>query len=245
MDMQTHAAHGSAAQLSSTFEGHVLPGAMFLIWAVYWIAQSFRRGDGVGPDSPLESGLFLPVAKVVLPSIGVWVEIPGRGWYPMDVVMSWQHVTMYGAFALTGVIDLLARRGVVSPRATYLAFAAAQTNAGFLFAGHGSHAGVEGLVHAYLAWVFFAVAAVAVLESVRPSTHLKWMRIGSQIALGSWFIVAGWILYRSGWDLAAPFREGWSSMAFSWLVIGVAVLSVALRILADKARAPASVAEVG
>jgi hypothetical protein len=34
-------------------------------------------------------------------------------------------------------------------------------------------------------------------------------------------------------------------MAFSWLVIGVAVLSVALRILADKARAPASVAEVG
>jgi hypothetical protein len=71
------------------------------------------------------------------------------------------------------------------------------------------------------------------------------MRIGSQIALGSWFIVAGWILYRSGWDLAAPFREGWSSMAFSWLVIGVAVLSVALRILADKARAPASVAEVG
>lgn len=239
-----HEAHGSAAELSSTFEGHVLPGAMFLFWAVCWVAQSFQRRND-GPDRPLESGLFVPIAKIVLPLLGVWLEIPGQGWYPMDVVMSWQHVTMYAAFALTGVVDLLARQGVVSPRATYLAFAAAQTNAGFLFAGHGSQAGVEGLVHAYLAWVFFAVATIAVVEAVRPSSLVKWLRIGSQLALGGWFIVAGWILYRSGWDLAAPFREGWSSMAFAWLLIGVSVVTVTLRVQVDGVRGQASAAEVG
>ena len=76
-------------QLSSTFEGHVLPGSMFLIWAVYWIGQ---RWVGVGQARRaglLETGIFLPVAKIVLPLIGVWVEIPGHGWYPGDVMMSW------------------------------------------------------------------------------------------------------------------------------------------------------------
>jgi hypothetical protein len=163
----------------------------------------------------------------------------------MDVVMSWQHVTMYSAFALTGVVDLLALRGIVSGRATYLAFAAAQANAGFLFAGHGAHGGVEGLVHAYLAWVFFAVAALAAAESVRPSAALKWMRMGSQLALGSWFIVAGWILYRSGWDLAAPYREGWSSMAFSWLIMGVSMATVTLHVLARRAGSRVPTTEVG
>jgi hypothetical protein len=229
-----HEMHSAAAELSSTFEGHVLPGAMFLIWAVYWIGQAFTQSRGGGGNRSIETGLFLPVAKIVLPLIGVWVEIPGQGWYPGDVMMSWQHVTMYSAFALTGVVDLMARRGVVSARATYLAFAAAHANAGFLFMGHTAHGGVEGLVHALLAWAFFVVAGLAVLEIALPAAGLKWMRIGAQLVVGSWFIVAGWILYRSGWDLAAPYREGWSSMAFSWLVIGVSVLTVAAGVLAGR-----------
>lgn len=240
-----HEIHSAAAELSSTFEGHVLPGAMFLIWALYWIGQAFTRSGGGGGNRSLETGLFLPVAKIVLPLIGVWVEIPGQGWYPDDVVMSWQHVTMYSVFALTGVVDLLARRGVVSAQATYLAFAAAHANAGFLFMGHSAHGGVEGLVHALLAWAFFVVAGLAVLEIALPAARLEWMRIGAQLVVGSWFIVGGWILYRSGWDLAAPFNEGWSSMAFSWLVAAVVVVTVGVRILAGTRTARAADEAVG
>jgi hypothetical protein len=243
MDMQMH---HTAAELSSTFEGHVLPGAMFLVWALYWIGQSFhRRSEPEGPRA-LEEGLFLPVAKIVLPLVGVWVEIPGQGWYPEDVIMSWQHVTMYGVFSLCGITDLLARRGLLSAASTYIAFAGAHANAGFLFWSHSTgHGGVEAVVHKLLASVFFAVASFAALEAARPSARARWMRIGAQLALGSWFIVGGWILYRSGWDLGAPFREGWTHMSFSWLVAGVTVLTVALRILVASRRAAAPPVQVG
>jgi Family of unknown function (DUF716) len=217
-------------ELSSTFEGHVLPGSMFLIWALYWIVQRFVRRGAV-PGQMLESGLFLPVAKIVLPLVGVWVEIPGQGWYPGDVMMSWEHVTMYAVFCLCGVVDLLARRGALAPASTYVAYAAAQANAGFLFWGHSAHGGVEGLVHAHLSMVFFAVAGLAIVEMLRPSAGLAWARIGAQLMLGTWFIVGGWILYRSGWDLNAPFREGWSYMVFSWTTVTISVLTVAARIL--------------
>jgi hypothetical protein len=219
----------TAADLSSTFEGHVLPGAAFLAWAFYWIAQSLGRGRSGGET--LEMGLVLPVAKVVLCLIGVWVEIPGQGWYPGDVVMSWQHVTMYSAFGLSGLVDLLAHRGVMSKGATYLAYAAAHVNAGVLFWGHSAHGGVEGLVHTILAYTFFAVAAVTLVEMARPRTGLEWMRIGAQLVLGSWFIVGGWILYLSGWDLSAAVREGWTTMIFSWLVMGITVATITVRIL--------------
>lgn len=238
--------HHAAAELSSTFEGHVLPGAMFLVWALYWIGQSFRRGAEAGAGRALEEGTFLPVAKIVLPLVGVWVEIPGQGWYPDDVIMSWQHVTMYGVFSLSGIADLLARRGLLSGTATYVTFAAAHANAGFLFWGHSAaHGGVEGVVHKLLASVFFAVALSAVFEMSRPSEGARWMRIGAQLVLGSWFIVGGWILYRSGWDLAAPFREGWTSVSFSWLVATMAVVTVAVRLVSAGRRPPALPGEVG
>ena len=144
--------------------------------------------------------------------------------------MNWQHVTMYSVFGLSGGVDLLARRGLLSGEATYVAYAAAMFNAGFLFWGHSTHGGVEGLIHAILALVFFVVAALAVVETVRPSAGLTWGRIGAQLALGAWFIVAAWILYRSGWDFTDPVREGWTYMIFSWTAIGASVLTLGARL---------------
>lgn len=232
-------------ELSSTFEGHVLPGSMFLIWAVYWIVQRTRRNRRPQREGLLESGIFLPVAKIALPLLGVWVEIPGHGWYPGDVMMSWQHVTMYSAFCLSGVVDLAALRGLLAPWSTYAAYAAAQANAGFLFWGHTTHGGVEGLVHTHLAMVFFTVAAVAVVEMIRPLPQVAWARIGTQLMLGSWFIVGGWILYRSGWDLSAQFREGWSYMVFSWTAVTITILTVCARVLSGRRRAAHAGAGIG
>lgn len=224
----------TAADLHSTFEGHVLPGSMFILWALIWMAQGIRQGVRAGPEGTLESSLFIPVLKVVLPLIGVWVEIPGEGWGPTTTLMSLQHVTMYSAFALTGVVDLLAYRGLLSSAPTYVAYAAAQTNAGYLFWGHAIHEGVDGIVHRILAMAFFFVAAVAVLEVWRRSTDLAWLRMGAQVVLGSWFILGAWILYLSGWDLAASYNVGRTSMYFSWMVMGIATVTIAGRILAAR-----------
>jgi hypothetical protein len=218
--------------LPSTFLGHVLPGCAFIAWALYWAVHAIVGGQNGPPSVSLEQTVFLPVFKVTVALVGVWVEIPGEGWYPQDVMMSWQHVTMYSVFGLSGVVDLMARRGLLSSGATYVAYAAAMVNSGFLFWAHSSHGGVEGLVHLVLALAFFFAAAVALVETLRPSAGLAWGRIGAQLVLGSWFVVGGWILYRSGWDLADPARMGWTYMAFSWTAIGGSVVTVGARLAA-------------
>ncbi len=230
----------TAADLHSTFEGHVLPGTMFILWALLWIGQNFRAGAFEARDRALESSLVIPVLKVILPLIGVWVEIPGEGWGPTTTLMSLQHVTMYSAFALTGVVDLLAYRGLLPRAATFVAYAAAQTNAGYLFWGHAIHDGVDGIVHRILAVVFFTVAGLGILDVFRPAAGVAWLRIGAQLVLGSWFILGAWILYLSGWDLGASYNVGRSSMYFSQMVMVIASVVMAAKIAAD--RRPGAVA---
>ena len=87
-------------------------------------------------------------------------------------------------------------------------------------------------MHAVLALSFFFVAALAMAETIRPSAGLAWGRIGAQLVLGSWFVVGGWILYRSGWNLADPARLGWTYMAFSWTAIGGAIVTLGARLAA-------------
>ncbi len=222
MDHGEHGLAGAATDLHSTFEGHVLPGSMFILWALIWMAQRLRS-DGTA-SATLESSALLPILKIVLPLIGVWVEIPGEQWGPTATLMSLQHVTMYSAFALTGVVDLLAHRKLLPAGATYAAFAAAQINAGFLFWTHAIHGGVDTAVHRILAWSFFVVAATALLEARRASASLGWFRIGAQLVLGGWFILGAWVLYLSGWELDNPVNEGRSAMIFSWLVMTASVI---------------------
>ncbi len=91
---------------------------------------------------------------------------------------------------------------------------------------------VPGLVHTLLALLFLVAAAFAVAELWCPGWGLEWARRGSLLALGSWFIVIAWILYRSGWDLADPIREGWTYTLFSWNAIAVTVLVMGAWLLA-------------
>jgi hypothetical protein len=219
--------------VGGTFGGHVLPGAMLSVWALVWAAQALGRGQAE-PAPTLERGWVVPLLKVALPLVGVWVEIPGRGWDPADVMANWQHVTMYGAFALSGGVDLLARSGRLSPAATYLAYAGAHANAGFLFWGHAGGAGVPHTVHRLLVLAFALASSVALLEAARPGKVVQWTRIGTLLLVGVWFMVAAWILYRSGWDLADPVREGWSYLAFSWSALAVAVFALGARLAAGR-----------
>jgi len=222
---------------SGTFWGHGFPGTLFIVWALYWIGQAIARGGAPPPERTLESGSVFSALKIVLAAAGVFIEIPGEGWYPQDVMMSWQHVAMYTVFGLTGVVDLLARRGLLSAQSTHAAYAGAMANAGLLFWGHSTHGGVEGTIHAILAVTFFAVSALAMLEIVRPSEGLRWGRIGMQIALGGWFLAGAWIIYRSGWNLSDSVSQGWAYTAFSLTATGAAVFTLAALLAARVRRA--------
>jgi hypothetical protein len=232
--------HAGAVEVTGTLAGHLLPGTLFIVWALVWMSQAVVRRDPDRGDQPLESGLAMPVLKIVLPVVGMWAEIPGQGWppgrgWPADaILMNWQHVTMYGVFALSGMVDLLARRGALSAQATLATYAAAHANAGFLFWAHGAHGGVPGVVHSLLVLAFAGAAGTALVELARPSRGTAWARRGALLAVGAWFIVVGWILYVSAWDLGDRVREGWSYMLFSWTVAAVAAVTIAFRVIAGR-----------
>lgn len=210
-------------EVGGTFPGHVLGGTVLFLWAIFWIGDALLVPQ-TGGASLFERTALVPLVKIVFAPVAIWFEIPGSGWYPAHVMMGWQHITIYAVFGLSGVVDLLVRRGSLSPQAGNAAYAAAMLNAGFLFLGHGGHGGVPGLSHTLLALLFGAAATFPLVELWCPGRGLEWPRRGSLLALGSWLLVISWILFRSHWDLADPIREGWTYLLFSWVVITVSVM---------------------
>ena len=216
---------------SGNFAGHVLPGVMLCIWASLWVVELWRARGRRPHDAPLERLPFVVGLKLILPLIGVGAEWPGATWFEMDRVMSFQHVSMYGFFALSGLVDLLHRRGALPRGATYGAFAGAAINAGALFLAHGVSGGVEGTVHFLIAMSFIAAGLFALGEWLRPDLELHWVRIGAVLTVGSWFIAGAWILFRSGWDLLDATARMRSGLSFSANVLAVALLLVLVRVV--------------
>lgn len=223
MDMHT-------IEVMGTFLGHLLLGLFLAGWALIWLAEELF-GSSRPSEAPLERGPILPALKVTLPLIVAWFELPNSGWPPAHALLGWQHITMYVAFALTGVVDFLVRGGRLPWHAGHVAYAAALLNAGILFLGHGAHGGVPGVAHTLLAILFVAAAGLAVMERARHGVGLEWYRFVSLLALGAWLMTISWVLYRSGWDMADPVREGWTYLLFSWNAIVVAVVLTGARML--------------
>jgi hypothetical protein len=211
---------------SGTFVGHLVPGVVFTLWGLWWLWEIAMRGPVRAPDEPVERTLFPPGLKIAAFVVALPLELPNAGWEPMDWVMGWHHITGYLGFALSGIVDLAARRGWLSHRATYYALAGAAFNGAILFYGHGNAPGVEGSAHNILMMLFFAVGIFAILEVASPTWRLEWFRIGSMISLGLWLSLTAWILFRSGWDLQDHVREGHVWLRFSWMIMAVAALTV-------------------
>lgn len=219
---------GAMAPPSGTFLGHLLPGLALLAWGILWLVELVRAKGRRNEGEGLEVGPVLPWLKILALFVGGIPEIPGRGWSAMSFVMGWHHITMYMAFAFSGVVDLLRRKGLLGYRATYYAFAGASLNAGLLFYGHGNHGGLESTAHLFIALLFALCAVFALLEVGFPQGGFHWFRMGSMMSLGAWFMVTGWLLFRSGWVLADPDRVAWVYPLFAWTVLAVAALLVAV-----------------
>jgi hypothetical protein len=214
---------------SGTFGGHVLPGSLFLLWAAFWVVELWRDRGARPADAPFERSLVGIGLKIVLPLLGVIVEWPEPTWEPHNIVMNYQHAAMYGFFALSGVVDLAARRGLVPRGATYLAFAAAALNGGALFLVHDAIGGVSKTVHMILGGIFVAAAGGAVAEWLRPGRELHWLRLGAMLMLGAWFYQVAWLLYRSGYDLTDHVVQMRAHLLLSVQAIAVGVVLLALR----------------
>ena len=208
MDHAAHAAHAAHAVASGTIQGHVAPALLFSFWGLWWAVELLAGKRAAG----------------------------GHGWYPMDQVMGWSHITIYMGFALSGAVDLLHRWDRVGAAATHAALAGATLNAAFLLALHGNHAGVENAGHALLALGYGVCGAAALWEAVRPRPGVRWVRVGAMLVVGCWWGVLAWVLYRSGWSLDDPIRVLWMYPLFAWTALGVATALVSAAVVAGMVR---------
>ena len=217
--------HDVVGGASGTFIGHLIPGVVFTIWGLWWLWELVGSGRAREPGEPVERTIFPTSLKITAFLVALPLELPNSGWEPMDWIMGWHHITGYMGFALSGVVDLAARRGLLSHRATYLALAAACFNGALLFYGHGNEPGVEGVAHTILMMMFISVGVFLILEVALPEWRLEWFRIGAMIGLGGWLTLSSWILFQSGWDLGDHAREGHVWLRLSWMLMAIATVT--------------------
>ena len=194
---------------------------------MWWLLEALgHRRKGL-PLGAVEASLWLPLLKVAALPVGVWTELPNSGWHPMAQVMGWAHIMIYVGFALSGVVDLLHRVGRVTASATRLAFAGAALNGAFLMGTHGNHLAVEYIAHLLIA-ASFALAGLAALgeAALRRSPGAHWLRIWALLTLGSWWVVTGWMLFRSGWDLTDEYMTLWVFFAYSVTSLATAAVLI-------------------
>ena len=213
-----------------TYIGHVLPGIGLALIALVWVIQDLRSDSSLDSSGPIQLGALIPWFKIVVPAAIIWQEIPGRGWYPMDIVMGWQHATIHATLVLSGVVDLMHRRGRLSGLATYNAFGGAMLVGGAIFAGHGNHDGMSTVAHLLLAALFMASGLLTLAEGWSRRA-LRPVRQAAVMATGTWLATIGWIIFGSGWDEMSMISTGWVWLTFCWnaMAVGLLFTIVALR----------------
>jgi hypothetical protein len=225
--------HEMMAGPSGTFIGHLIPGLVLVALALWWISEQFFKGPS-GKKDALERTLIIPIIKLVALPIAIFVEIPGSDWYPMDWVMGWHHITIYIAFALSGVVDILEKKDVMSTRATYFAFAGANLIGLIIFAGHGTGPGVEGTCHSIIVYLFFLISFFAILEGIKPNIDLKWYRIGAVLGLGLWMCISAFLIFKTGWNLHDHVKEAHVWLHFSWMLLALSTFTVGAAIVVER-----------
>ncbi|XP_057697705.1 transmembrane protein 45A [Corythoichthys intestinalis] len=235
-----------------SFEGHALPGTLFLLAGLWWTAKlslwhATHRYKSIG-STRLSGRVAQRRLELVEGSIVVLFSLIGmiaeqfyakgphlklydfaeNHWKGM---MNWQHSTMYFFFGLAGGVSLIVHATEAAPRALdKLLVAIAFFNEGFLFLYHLHGRDVLDVhMHMLLLYTVFGCAAVCFLEVFqRGNILVELLRCTLTLLQGSWFWQIGFVLYPlSGaqWDPMDHSNVMFVTMCYSWHV-AFAMLSV-------------------
>ena len=235
-----------------TFGGHALPGGFFIVFAVWWTVQIYRRyfrslRKGGLPfrasaTYPLD---FLPPSvgrarswewegtlKILFTGVGFALEVitahhDGRFAY----LGNGQHATMFFFFGMSGVVDILVRlRAPLPPGVEYLMATLAFVVEAVLFMFH-THIRTEmdKLIHQLLVYGVWACVATCIVEMrFRSSVAAALARTYCVFLQGTWFWQAGFILYSPlpgavKWDETSHDQMMIVTMMFAWHMAAVFV----------------------
>ena len=181
-----------------------------------------------------------PLSKVILCSVG----IIGEGFFDVDqktghlyaVVYQirnesgdfnnqskMHHITMYLAFAVSGIVDLIIIFIRVPRNTSKLFFANAFLLEGLLFWFHAhGRADLDLMLHTLLNYSIAACFSFAALRMWQPLNLLVNVGLSFSMMLqGTWFINLGVILYVQNWDMEDHNNVMFAIASYSWIIIGV------------------------
>jgi len=233
MDMHSEHEHtkfscdGSVVTRSGgSWEGHILPGAIFILWGLHHMLGIFRTyvnsHRSKKPEfisQPYYQFFSLPLMteswfKILLPPLAVSVELywahdayrrlvcsagtVRHGHINGDTLNNWQHTAIYPGFVAAGIIDLVSQH-VALPSGTSKAFVAlAFLNETILMLLHKKHTPLDIAVHLMLGYTMLSSFIFTILEIARPRSFLiSCGRVFSLFLQGTWLCAAGRILFEN------------------------------------------------
>ncbi|KAM9763007.1 transmembrane protein 45A [Menidia menidia] len=237
-----------------SFKGHALPGSFFLVAGIWWTGKyslwhATRRNKSLGStrlaSRASQRRLEMMESSVILffsffgmlaeqffaggPKLQLY-DFTEKHW---ELLMNWQHATMYLFFGLAAAVSLIIHTTEAAPLALdRLMLAIAFFNEGFLFLYHlHGRSMLDVHVHQLLLYAVFGQAGVAFLEVFhRGNIILELLRCTLTILQGSWFWEIGFVLYPPNgptWDLQDHSNMMFITMCFSWhLAFAMLLVSV-------------------
>lgn len=232
-----------------TFIGHAVPGAFFIVFAIWWMVQHAYKQIALdnGRLRPRNRLLRIlsryPCEGIVITFFAVcgvfgeqmypvpkWSIIDGNGQFQHP--NEWQHCTMYTYFGLYGFNSILSQTCLPSSKAyQHLIGALAFFIEGLLFYFH-TH-GREPLdvhIHELLVIAVWLCAFTTLAESFKPDdVRLSVMRMTFTLFQGTWFWQVAIILYNpmSGepWEQDNHKNMMFITVSFAWhLIIDMAIM---------------------
>ncbi|XP_066990085.1 transmembrane protein 45B-like [Macrobrachium rosenbergii] len=241
-----------------TFMGHLLPGSFFILYASWQMFSIFTKyflsqralatmrdenGSGGSPSTPYRSTCAhvfpccprIPmegIAKILLTTIGFLGELITA--FKDGVFVHYgnaQHMTMYFAFGLSGVFDIIASRGprTALPNLDYVALAMAFSMEALLFGYHlHGRTPLDVQVHILMLYTIMLCAVATIIEMVyRRSVLPALMRTYFAMLQGTWFVQIGSILYEpltTPWDENSHSQMMLATVLFCWHCMGIFIL---------------------
>ena len=224
-----------------TFAGHALPGSFFLVFAIWWTVQIFRRyfrslqknGAPYKSTATFQSSCLCGrlknfeiegCVKIFFTLVGFTLEIITAHKNGKFVHFgNAQHATMFFFFGMTGVLDLLMFYKVPLPKKTeYVGAVLALSVEGLLFSMH-LHGRTDMDKQLHWLLVYTVIANIAVMISEMRFQHSVILALGRAflfLCQGTWFWQVGWILYPpfggKHWEENDPEQMMITVMIFTW-----------------------------
>uniref|UniRef100_A0A674IA03 Transmembrane protein 45B n=1 Tax=Terrapene triunguis TaxID=2587831 RepID=A0A674IA03_9SAUR len=218
------------------FEGHALPGCYFLAVGVLWSVKypikylMQRENENISKNKWYQYlELLEGMGKVITTLVGI---LAGQ-FIPEVDLLTWTHGTMYFAYVLNGLVDILISLPLgLPPGLDRFMLSQALFVEGFLFYFHAHHRpALDQHIHSLMLIAIFGGALCSLLEVfMRDHPILELLRTTMFLLQGSWFLQIGFVLYPPwggpGWDQTDHENIMFLTMCFSWHYIGALLLFI-------------------